>query len=425
MSATLVIGAQWGDEGKGKIIDYLAKHADYTVRFNGGNNAGHTIINSYGKFAMHLIPSGIFNPKSKAVIANGTVIDLEVLVEEIKKLKKAKISPVGRLFISSRCHIIMPYHKLLDGIYEKAKGKAKTGTTGRGIGPCYADKVSYNGIRLIDLFDRKNFNTKLETQLLVKNKILKALGATHLDQKEIENNLYLLFKTVKPYVAETYSILESAMQAKKNIVFEGAQGILLDNDWGTYPFVTASTVISSGVGAGTGIVPSKIEEIIGVSKAYSTRVGGGPFPTEQLNGVGEKLRAVGFEFGATTGRPRRCGWLDLELLRFACRLNGFTEIALTKIDVLDNFEQIKICTHYEFKGKKIKYQDCDSHLLEKIIPIYKTLKGWNKPTTGIKNYKDLPKETQQYIAEIERQTGTKIKYISNGPSREEIILKNK
>ncbi len=423
MSATLVIGAQWGDEGKGKIIDYLSKSADYTVRFNGGNNAGHTIINSYGKFAMHLIPSGIFNPKSKSIIANGVIIDLEVLVEEIAKLKKAKISPVGRLFISSRCHIIMPYHKLLDGLYEKAKGKAKTGTTGRGIGPCYADKVSYNGIRLVDLFDRKNFNTKLETQLLVKNKILKALGATHLDQKEIENNLYLLFKTVKPYVAETYSILESAMQAKKNIVFEGAQGVLLDNDWGTYPFVTASTVISSGVGAGTGIVPSKIEEIIGVSKAYSTRVGGGPFPTEQLNGTGEKLRAVGFEFGATTGRPRRCGWLDLELLRFACRLNGFTEIALTKIDVLDNFEEIKICTHYELKGKKIEYQDCDSRLLEKIIPIYKTLKGWNKPTTGIKNFKDLPKETREYIAEIEKQTGTKIKYISNGPSREEMIVK--
>ncbi|MEX2012832.1 MAG: adenylosuccinate synthase, partial [Candidatus Levyibacteriota bacterium] len=421
MATALVIGSQWGDEGKGKIIDYLSENADYTVRFNGGNNAGHTIINSYGKFAMHLIPSGIFNKRSKSVIANGVILDLEVLVQEIKMLKDAKISLDGRLLISPRCHIIMPYHKLLDGLYEKAKGKAKTGTTGRGIGPCYADKVSYNGIRLADFFDRENLRAKLETQLLVKNKILTALGAKTLSQKGIEENLFLLFKKIKPYIAETYSILDSAIENKKNIVFEGAQGVLLDNDWGTYPFVTASTVISGGVSAGAGISLTRIEKIIGVAKAYSTRVGEGPFPTEQLNSVGEKLRAVGFEFGATTGRSRRCGWLDLELLRFATKLNGFSEIALTKIDVLDDFSEIKICTHYEFKGKKIKYEECDAVLLTKIKPIYKTLKGWGKPTTGIKNFKDLPKEAKEYIAEIEKLVGTEIKYISNGPAREEMI----
>jgi len=424
MAISLVIGSQWGDEGKGKIIDYLSENADYTVRFNGGNNAGHTIINSYGKFAMHLIPSGIFNKRSKSVIANGVILDLEVLVQEIKMLKDAKISLGGSLLISPRCHVIMPYHKLLDGLYEKAKGKAKTGTTGRGIGPCYADKVSYNGIRLTDFLDRKNLSTKLETQLLVKNKILTALGANPLSQKEIEENLYLLFKKIKPYIAETYSILDSAIESKKNVVFEGAQGVLLDNDWGTYPFVTASTVISGGVGAGAGISPARIERIIGVSKAYSTRVGEGPFPTEQLNDIGEKLRSVGLEFGATTGRPRRCGWLDLELLRFASKLNGFSEIALTKIDVLDNFSEIKVCTHYELGGKKIRYEQCDAAMLAKVKPVYKTLKGWEKPTTGLKSFKDLPTETKEYIAEIEKFVETKIKYISNGPAREEMILNN-
>ena len=418
---TAVIGAQWGDEGKGKIIDYLSKNASFTVRYHGGNNAGHTVINHLGKFAMHLIPSGVFTKKAKAVIANGVVLDLGVLVSEIETLKKAGIKLEGRLFISPRCHIIMPYHKLLDNLFEEAKGKGKTGTTGRGIGPCYADKVSYNGIRLADCFDKKTFGQKLETQLLIKNKILKSLGVKPLSKKDIEKQLLSLFKKIRPYISETYSLLQNAMERKKNILLEGAQGVFLDNDWGTYPYVSASTSLSGGITAGAGISPTKIKKIIGVAKAYTTRVGTGPFPTEQLNGIGEKLQEEGLEFGTTTGRKRRCGWLDLEMLRFAAKINGFTEIAITKIDVLDNFEKIKICTHYMLNGTKVKYEDGDAKFLSKVKPVYKTLPGWKKVTRDVKKFSDLPKNAQKYVNEIEKNVGVKVAYISTGQKRNEII----
>lgn len=421
MAVTLVVGSQWGDEGKGKIIDYLSKNSDYIIRFHGGNNAGHTIINDYGKFAMHLIPSGVFYKNTKAIIANGTVLDLQVLVDEIEMLKKAGVNFTNRLIISPRCHIIMPYHKLLEKVYEKAKGNGKTGSTGRGIGPVYADKVSYNGIRITDLFDKKLFREKLEVQLLVKNKILQALGEKPLDQKEIEKNLLVCFKKLLPFIKEPYSILQKAVKQKKNLIFEGAQGVFLDNDWGTYPFVTASTALSGGITAGTGIPAQKLTSLIGVVKAYTTRVGGGPFPTELLDGTGEKLRTVGGEFGATTGRARRCGWLDLELIRFASEINGFTELAITKLDILDSFKEIKICTHYILNGKKVSYFDGDANFLAKVKPVYKTFKGWLKSTKGITKYRDLPKEAKGYIKEIEKLTGTPVKYISTGPKREEII----
>ncbi len=421
MAVSLVIGAQWGDEGKGKIIDYLSKNASFTVRYHGGNNAGHTVINDYGKFVMHLIPSGIFNPKSKALIANGVVLDLGVLVAEIETIKKAKISLKSRFFISPRCHVIMPYHKLLDKLYEEAKGKGKIGTTGRGIGPCYADKVSYNGIRLWDFFDKKSFGKRLETQLLVKNKILKSLGAKPLSKKNIEKQLLSLFKKIRPYISETYSLLQNAMERKKNILLEGAQGVFLDNDWGTYPFVTASTTVSGGATSGAGINPRKIDKIIGVTKAYTTRVGQGPMPTEQLNGVGTKLQEEGMEFGATTGRKRRCGWLDLEMLRFAAKINGFTEIAVTKLDVLDDFDEIKICTHYLLNGKRVEYTDGDANFLSKVKPVYKTLPGWKKVTRDVKKFSDLPKNAQKYVNEIEKNVGVKVTYISTGQKRNEII----
>ena len=421
MALNVVIGAQWGDEGKGKIVDYLAASSDYVIRFHGGNNAGHTVINHLGKFAMHLIPSGVFTKKAKAVIANGVVLDLGVLVSEIETLKKAGIKLEGRLFISPRCHIIMPYHKLLDNLFEEAKGKGKTGTTGRGIGPCYADKVSYNGIRLADCFDKKTFGQKLETQLLIKNKILKSLGVKPLSKKDIEKQLLSLFKKIRPYISETYSLLQNAMERKKNILLEGAQGVFLDNDWGTYPYVSASTSLSGGITAGAGISPTKIKKIIGVAKAYTTRVGTGPFPTEQLNGIGEKLQEEGLEFGTTTGRKRRCGWLDLEMLRFAAKINGFTEIAITKIDVLDNFEKIKICTHYMLNGTKVKYEDGDAKFLSKVKPVYKTLPGWKKVTRDVKKFSDLPKNAQKYVNEIEKNVGVKVAYISTGQKRNEII----
>jgi len=421
MAVTLVIGAQWGDEGKGKIIDYIARNSKFVVRFHGGNNAGHTVINQYGNFAMHLIPSGIFNPKSKSIISNGVVVDLEVLLSEIEMLEKNKIPIKGRLFISPRCHIIMPYHKLLDFLYEKTKGKGKTGTTGRGIGPVMADKVSYNGIRLWDLMDKKTFSQKLKIQLLLKNKILTLLGTNALIQKDIEKTYFKFAEKIKPYILEPYSIIEGALSRKENILLEGAQGMFLDNDWGTYPFVTASNIVSGGVTQGAGIPPKKLDNIIGIVKAYTTRVGEGPFPTELSDKIGKKLQKMGGEFGATTGRPRRCGWLDAELIKFACNINGFTELAITKLDVLDSFSKIKICTHYSLHGKKVSYCDGDVNFLKKIKPIYKTFKGWKKPTKGITKYVNLPFEAKQYLKAIEKLTKTPIKYISTGAKRQEII----
>lgn len=421
MSTTTVIGAQWGDEGKGKIIDYLASSSDFVVRFHGGNNAGHTIVNSKGRFSLHLIPSGIFNPKTKNIISNGVILDLEVLIKEIDDLSKSGFKIKNRLLISPRCHLIMPYHKLLDSLYEEAKGKTKTGTTGRGIGPTYADKASYNGIRLGDLMNAKIFSEKLETQLMLKNKILKALGAKPLSQKEIEEDFGKFRKKIAPYVSESFQILNTAIDKNKKILFEGAQGVFLDNDWGTYPYVTASNILSGSITHYAGIPPQKLKTIMGVSKAYTTRVGGGPFPTELKNGTGEKLREIGGEFGATTGRARRCGWLDLEVLRFAAKVNGFTQLAITKLDILDNFPEISIATHYEYRGKKVNYEDLETFELDKIKPVYKTFKGWGKPTKGITNFKDLPKEAKNYLKFIEKSISTPITYISTGSKRNETI----
>lgn len=421
MPTTIVIGTQWGDEGKGKIIDYLATNSDYIVRFHGGNNAGHTIINSKGKFALHLIPSGIFNPKSKSVISNGVVIDSKVLTEEIKMLKKAGIKLEDHLLISPRAHLIMPYHKILDKLYEEAKGKAKTGTTGRGIGPVYADKVSYNGIRVGDLFDKSKFRKKLETQLLVKNKIIKALGEKELSASEIEKEYYSFFSIFKKYVLETYQVINKAIDANKNILLEGAQGMFLDNDWGTYPFVTASSVVTGNATAGAGIAPTKIDTLIGVSKAYTTRVGGGPFPTELFDETGKKIREIGNEYGATTGRERRCGWLDLEIVKFAADINGLTGLVITKLDILDTFPEIKVCVGYKLGNKKVTYTDGDAEFLEKVTPVYKIFKGWMKTTYGTSNFKDLPKEAKEYLNFIEKFTGVKIKYVSTGSERNETI----
>lgn len=421
MSVTLIIGASWGDEGKGKVIDYLSQDADFVLRFNGGNNAGHTVINSYGTFAMHLIPSGIFHKKTKSIITNGVVLDLEVLINELANLQKAGITTKNKLIISPRCHLIMPYHKLLDKVYEEAKGKDKTGTTGRGIGPVYADKVSYNGIRIFDLLNKKSFSEKLATQLLVKNKILVALGEKPLDQKEIEKKYFKLGEIIKPYVQEPYSLMQKAIKNEKKILLEGAQGALLDNDWGTYPFVTASTVVSGGISHQAGIPFKSLKKVIAVSKAYTTRVGGGPFPTELLDSDGEKLRTEGHEFGTTTGRPRRCGWFDAELMRFVSEINGVTDITITKLDILDSFKTVKLCTGYTYNGKKATYTDGDTEFLAKVKPIFKTLKGWESSTKGFTKYKDLPPLAKQFIKEIEKQVGVKVSYISTGQKSSEII----
>ncbi|SRR5258708_2983932 len=421
MAVTVVVGSQWGDEGKGKFIDYLAEDADYVVRFHGGNNAGHTVINQYGTFPLHLVPSGIFSPRAKACISNGTVLDLEVLTAEIAMLEKAGIPLKNKLYISPRCHLIMPYHKLLDRLYEQAKGKAKTGTTGRGIGPVYADKVSYNGIRLFDVMDKKKFSEKLAVQLRVKNKVITALGEKPLKQKEIEQTFFQLADQMKEFIHEPYGLLHTALEQKKSILLEGAQGVFLDNDWGTYPFVTGSTVLAGGGNAGSGIPAQRFTDVIGVVKAYTTRVGEGPFPTELLDQDGEKLRKEGHEFGTTTGRSRRCGWFDAELINFAAQINGYTSIAVTKLDVLDTFAEIKVCVGYTRNNKKARYYDGDAAFLDKVKPVYKTYKGWLSPTKGVTKFTDLPKEAKAYLAAIERHTGTKVSYISTGPERESII----
>ncbi len=423
MAVTVVIGCQWGDEGKGKIIDFLSSKADFVVRSHGGNNAGHTVINQYGRFPMHLIPSGIFAKNAKACITNGVVLDPEVLVSEIELLNKAGFKLYGRLFISPRCHIIMPYHKILDKLYEESKGVGKIGTTGRGIGPVYADKVSYNGIRLFDLLNPQQFNEKLTTQLLLKNKIIQALGAKPLKKEDIYNSYHKFIKKIRKYIQEPYPLLVQAIKTKKSIIFEGAHGVLLDNDWGTYPFVTASTVLSGGINAGSGMPTKHVNEIVGVVKAYATRVGAGPFPTELLDETGVALRKAGAEFGTTTGRPRRCGWLDIELTRFAVQLCGFTKLALTKLDVLDSFAEIKICTGYEIGKKKVYYYDGDAVFLTTVRPVYKNMKGWLKSTKGITRYAQLPGNARRYIEEIEKQAGAAIGYISTGPERNEIIVR--
>lgn len=418
---TAIIGSQWGDEGKGKIVDYLSQTADFVIRYHGGNNAGHTVINKYGKFGMHLIPAGIFNKTTKTIISNGVVIDPYVLVNEIEMLTKAGVKLKGRFFISPRCHLIMPYHILLDKALEEAKGKNKLGTTGRGIGPCYADKVSYNGIRIADLMDKKEFSKKLTTQLLVKNKLLKTFGIKPLSAKKIKKDYIKLFATIKPFVLETFPLIQRALEKNKNLILEGAHGSILDTDWGPYPFVTASTIVSGGATAGAGISPKNIDKIIGVVKAYQTRVGGGPMPTEQLNGVGEKLQKEGNEFGTTTGRKRRCGWLDMELLKFTTQVNGFTELALTKLDILDNFDTIKICTHYSLDGKRVSYTDGDANFLAKVKPVYKTLPGWKKTTKGLRKFSQLPPNAKKYIKTIENLVGVKTKFISIGEERNAII----
>jgi len=418
----LVIGAQWGDEGKGKIVDLLSQKADASVRFHGGNNAGHTIVNHLGRFPLHLISAGIFNIKCQVFITNGVIVDLEVLNQEIETLKKVLPDFKKRLFLSPRCHVIMPYHKILDKLYEKTKGKAKTGTTGRGIGPTYADKVSYNGIRLFDFFDNNRLKEKLSVILPLKNKIIVGLGGTPLKLDEVYQEEIAKFKKIASYVKETFSPLMKLVATNKKIIYEGAQGTFLDNDWGTYPYVTGSNTVPGNINAASGIPAQYIKRVTAVSKTYTTRVGSGPFPTELFNADGEKIRTNGNEFGTTTGRPRRCGWLDLELLRFAVQINGLTDLVITKIDVLDDFKTLKIAIGYTLNGKRIKYIDCDSYLLGKVKPIYKIMNGWQQSTSKIKKFKDLPKEAKNYLKEIEKNIKIPIAIVSVGPERNQTIF---
>jgi adenylosuccinate synthase len=424
MSVTMVVGAQWGDEAKGKVVDLLSPQADIVARFNGGDNAGHTVINQYGTFKLRLTPNGFSNLKTICIIGPGVVVNLGTLISEIKMIKDAGIDLEGRLWISPRCQVVMPYHPMMEAIYERAKGQASTGTTGRGIGPVYADKVSYNGIRLADLADEGVFREKLEVQLSVKNAFFKAFNMESLDLETVLAEKLEQYAQVKMMVRESFGLVQQALKDDARLLLEGAQGSLLDNTWGTYPFCTASTVISGGVTAGLGIAPQWIKRIIGVAKAYTTRVGRGPMPTELNDETGSVLQNEGKEFGTVTGRPRRCGWFDADLVAFTARLNGFTELALTKLDVLDTLPRIKIGVGYHLRGqggKLAHYWDGDAHWLEGYEPEYIEMDGWLQSTKEVREFDQLPAKARVYIHRIEKLVDTPVKIVSVGPEREATI----
>lgn len=419
-TVSVVIGTQWGDEGKGKIIDLLAKNFDYVVRFHGGNNAGHTIVTNSKKYPLHLIPSGILHPNTKCVIANGVVLDLAVLASEIEMFKN-EVKVDGRLFISDRCHIILPYHKALDIALENARGKSKLGTTGRGIGPAYSDKVSYNGIRIYELVRWELFSEKFTFQAKIKNKILLSLNAKPINIKKELTRLAELRKIILPYVSDTFLLLQKAILKKQKILMEGAQAAMLDVDFSPYPFSTGSNTTVGAVNTGSGIQVQKIGPIVGVIKAYTSRVGSGPFPTELTDKTGEDIREKGAEFGTTTGRPRRMGWLDLEAVKFACEVSGVTEIAITKIDILSGLKKIKIAVGYKLNGKLIPYSSCGYLELSKLSPVYKEFDGWDEEIAAVTKFADLPKNCQQYLKFIGNFLEVPVKLVSTGPARAEYI----
>ncbi len=421
MSVTVLVGSQWGDEGKGKIVDILSENYDIVTRYQGGANAGHTVRIGDKQFILHLIPSGILRDGVVCVIGNGVVIDPSALLEEIELLKKNNFDVEGRLFISHNAHLIMPYHKLLDSINES--GGNKIGTTGRGIGPCYIDKYARKGIKIVDLLNRKALEEKIRANLKEKNNLLKKVYEhEELDVEEIIKQYVEFDKIIDKYVKDVPSFLNNAIAEGKSVLLEGAQGALLDVDHGTYPYVTSSSPTSGGACTGTGIPPTKIDSVIGIVKAYTTRVGYGPFPTELLDDEGENLRKIGAEYGATTGRPRRCGWFDAFLVGYSAMINGIDSVAVTKLDVLGGFDEIKVCVGYELNGKQIKSFPTDVERLSKVNPIYETLPGWKSDISDCLSYSELPENTKSYLNFIAKKSGIKIKIISVGPKRQQTFF---
>ncbi len=420
----VVVGAQWGDEGKGKLIDILSQKMDITARYQGGNNAGHTVAVGNEEYIFHLIPSAILHQGKVCVIGNGVVIDPKALLSEMEELVKRGIRINSqRLKISAQAQVVMPYHRVLDGLRE-SKRKNKIGTTGRGIGPCYADKVARCGIRMIDLLNPTILKAKLEDNLTEKNEIFtKVFNHKNYFFNEIYNEYSAYGEKLKPYICDTALFLNEQIKKKKAILFEGAQGSFLDIDFGTYPFVTSSNTIAGGVCIGSGVGPTKIDKVLAVVKAYTTRVGEGPFPTEFSTGLKEEIREKGREYGATTGRPRRCGWFDAVLVKYAAIVSGFSEIAVMKLDVLDELKEIKVCVAYQYKGKIYKDFPSDFQVLTEVEPVYKTLPGWQSSIRGIKSDKKLPLNAKKYLKFIEDFLNVKIKYVSTGTRRDEIIVR--
>jgi adenylosuccinate synthase len=422
MSVIAIIGAQWGDEGKGKIVDLLAKGSKAVVRFSGGDNAGHTVINPCGEFRLHLVPSGIFHPGVVCVIGNGVVINPAVLLEEIDDLEKHGID-TSHLFISDRAHLIMPYHTLLDELEEERRGKGALGTTRKGIGPVFTDKTARLGIRTCDLLNEEAFHSRLSSVLELKNAILtKIYNAPPLSLEEIYKQYCQYGKRLAPFLRDTGLILQEMVSQKQTIILEGAQGTMLDPDFGTYPYVTSSSPLASGSATGSGISLKQIDKIIGVFKAYTTRVGGGPMPTELKDETGEYIRERAHEYGATTGRPRRCGWFDAIAGRFSAQVNGFTNIALTRIDILDMLASVKICTSYKLDGEIVEHFPSDTAILDKCQPVYEELPGWQTPISAIRHAKQLPSQARRYIARLEELLSCPVSIISVGASRDQAIV---
>jgi len=420
-----LIGIQWGDEGKGKIADLLAEKADVVVRFQGGANAGHTIVVDGEKIILHLVPSGILRDGKYCVIGNGVVLDPEVFIQEISDLKsRGYLQDESKLLLSGMAHLIMPYHKKLDALRE-TKGKKRIGTTGRGIGPAYEDKMGRMGIRVVDLLNKRVFRDKVRQNLKIKNFIIeKYYGEKGFDLEEIIGLYEKYREVIKRYVSDTVSFLQKCIAQGRSILFEGAQGTHLDVDHGTYPYVTSSNTVAGNIISGSGVPPSAIHKIIGVCKAYTTRVGEGPFPTELKDNVGDLMRERGGEYGSTTGRPRRCGWFDAVIAKRAIEINGIKDLCLTKLDVLDAFDRILICTRYRIGNKYYEVPPIDSYMLEKCIPVYEEVRGWKSATRGITDFKDLPRAAQNYIERLEAILGVRIAIISTGPERISTIVRD-
>ncbi len=424
MSVKVIIGAQWGDEGKGKLVDVLSENVDIVARYQGGANAGHTVYIDEKKYILHLIPGGILRENTTCIIGNGVVFDPIAFFEELNFLKDNSISTQGRLFVSDRAHVIFPYHKLIDQLKEESLNKKKIGTTGRGIGPAYVDKFNRSGIRIIDLFDRVLLKEKIENNLEIINRDLKEIyKKSKVKSGEIIKQINGYVEKLNPFVKNTSKYLYDSWKNGVSIILEGAQGCLLDVDFGSYPYVTSSNPTSGGAITGSGLPPQSLKNIIGVIKAYTTRVGGGPFPSEETGETGERLRKLGSEFGATTGRPRRCGWFDVVAANHAVRLNGFTELALTKLDVLDEFEKIQVCTSYKLNREVIDDFPASVKILSSCNPVYETIDGWQSPTDHCRKFEDLPDKARLYIEYLEDIIQVPIKYISVGADRRQIIFR--
>src|SRR5271154_5965750 len=420
--AVVVIGAQWGDEGKGKVVDYVASSFDYIARYAGGHNAGHTVIFDGHRYVLQLIPSGILRPGKKAVIGPGTVVDPAALVVELENLKRTGIEVRGRLFLSDRAHLIFPYHREMDKAAESARGAAAIGTTSRGIGPAYEDKMARRGIRVCDMMDADRLREKLKIVVAEKNAISSAAYGHPLETEGLLDQYLELAAHIRGLVTDTAALLSNALDHGETVLFEGAQGTMLDIDHGTYPYVTSSNATSGGAFTGLGVAPTRLTGVVGVTKAYTTRVGSGPFPTEMIDGDAAEVRQRGNEFGAVTGRPRRCGWLDLPVLRYAKMLNGIDSLVVTKLDVFDAQAEIQVCTGYRYKGAVLNEMPCDVETLAKIEPEYKTLRGWSKPTPAIRDVKDLPSAARDYLNFISDALEVEIGMISTGPERDATII---